>query len=838
MKPRSPSWSLFMGFLGALGLALLLFLWRREASPEPIQLDPNNPTPYYQHRIKTEWLPNLTSTVSSKSRISQEDLIRYLQYLTDEDCEVVFAALTHSLPHVRLNAVRVCRALETRAQPAAARLVEMLRESDTETVHIAADALKRLGPLKEDQITRLIALFGKTSDRSQAQVVAVLQEQGPRANGAAPLMLEAIRGEVWPNNLLEALEKIAPDALPMAQRKARVAALIKDSGDFSREMDNRQKALARLIEEGQGDPDAMSHLLTQGSKPTPLQKTAIRGLGKQGVASPEVVKVLVQVLRDTKERETDREAGELTQSAADALVELTPKAPAAIMEELAALLQSPEAGVRWSALGILERTAVFGKPAVAALQKCLDDKDSSIANQAVHVLGAIGPDAHVAAPALALKLHRQLTERHDYHEDLPGGAERAALKKMGPGAVRLLEKCLSDSAPLTRRAALVALIVFGEEAKQAVPAMILCLTDQDEKVRGTAIICVGELAAVAPTAVTALTRQLKEDSLPNRIAAAQALRMFGSAAQPALPEARTALQHRDGKESATLRVAAADLLAAMKPKEEAALADLVAACKDETPAVRFAAARAAWLLGKHPVVEPTMLALAKAAPDPAVAAQACAWLWREHKNSEASACLLALFKERLGRRLFGGAALDDVEMELARALLVLGPEGEAAGKVFVKALLESPGSFIRFSGRGELYRSALNAVGPTLFEEPLDRLRKAPGYLFHLEFFSSYGGPAAKDAVPELIRNIKLARKRGLNRNSSLTACIEGLHAIGPDSKAAVPELIDLWKEATAFANGDIAFYVHDARSHMHRLQVVIPAIDPIAAKKAGIPGK
>ena len=84
-------------------------------------------------------------------------------------------------------------------------------------------------------------------------------------------------------------------------------------------------------------------------------------------------------------------------------------------------------------------------------------------------------------------------------------------------------RCTQRSSNAVRVAAAMALAEIGEDAREAVPALIKTMDDKDVEVRGAAVFALGEIGPAARAAVLALTRRLKDDDADIRKAAALAL---------------------------------------------------------------------------------------------------------------------------------------------------------------------------------------------------------------------------------------------------------------------------------------------------------------------------
>ena|GEM_PF-2707117 len=134
---------------------------------------------------------------------------------------------------------------------------------------------------------------------------------------------------------------------------------------------------------------------------------------------------------------------------------------------LAILLRDQDINVRWAAGNAL---ANIGAAAVSVLQEALTDYQDDVRLRAVQALGAIGPDALEALPALELLSDDASVE---VRRVLPG----SLVKVGGAAAVSAITRMLSDPDDAVRREAVIALGDVGPEAKESVNALVVLLGD-------------------------------------------------------------------------------------------------------------------------------------------------------------------------------------------------------------------------------------------------------------------------------------------------------------------------------------------------------------------------
>jgi HEAT repeat protein len=183
--------------------------------------------------------------------------------------------------------------------------------------------------------------------------------------------------------------------------------------------------------------------------------------------------------------------------------------------------------------------------------RALDSPVSDVRYRAIHSLGAIGPEAGEAVPALAALLVGSPSRGTRIEAAL-------ALSKMAPAsraAVPALAQALADPEPLVRTNAILALIRLRDQARPAIPALIRALRDDANRrrpatftftIQEAAARALGWASAGSPDAVPALTEVLRDggpDGL--RTAAAGALGEVGPEARPAAALLRAMLQEKD-----------------------------------------------------------------------------------------------------------------------------------------------------------------------------------------------------------------------------------------------------------------------------------------------------
>jgi HEAT repeat protein len=351
----------------------------------------------------------------------------------------------------------------------------------------------------------------------------------------------------------------------------------------------------------------------------------------------------------------------------------------------------------------------IGKPAIPALIEALRDRNLLVRRSAAQVLARIGSPA---IPALVKALKDS------------GVRVRAAytlgnIREEAKAAVPQLILLLKDPDVDVRRSVTYALRNIGAEAKTAVPQLILLLKDSDVDVRSNAAFVLGKMGAEAKTAVPGLIRLLEDSEANVRSNAVDALENIGAEPKTAVPQLIRLLKDSD----IDVRKGAASLLGSMGVEAQAAVPGLIGLLADSHANVRSSAAS---LLGS---------------------------IGAEAKNAV----------PELIRLLADSSA--NVRSSATFALANIGAEAKDAVPELIRLLKDSDAS---------VRSSATFALGNI--------------------------GAEAKTAVPGLIR---LLKDSDANVRSSATFALGN---IGAEAKNAVPGLIRLLKDSDVDVRSNAAF--------------------------------
>src|SRR6185295_17765320 len=248
------------------------------------------------------------------------------------------------------------------------------------------------------------------------------------------------------------------------------------------------------------------------------------------------------------------------------------------------------------------RLGSIAKEAVPVLVQTLQAKDKPTRVQATIALGAIGPGAAEAVPALLDQLHHSEDHSEYYHAAIALGRIGPVvlpllkpeiktdpfrvldvLEHMGPAGASLVIEALHSNNKKVQKKAIEMIGWLGQAAEPAVPLLIAALKDQDKGIREAAGNSLGHLGPVARTAVPALTEALKDKDLLTQCTAATSLGEIGPDARSAVPELQRLMNLPVPPEhDSLLPKCAAEGLMKMSPETKALVpADMIKAIEDD-----------------------------------------------------------------------------------------------------------------------------------------------------------------------------------------------------------------------------------------------------------------
>ena len=327
---------------------------------------------------------------------------------------------------------------------------------------------------------------------------------------------------------------------------------------------------------------------------------AIQGIREMG--SEKAIGVLVQVLRENKDRTFRTEASEAlgsigSEQAVQALVEALDDQSESVRSNatyalgsigsekavpaLIAAMKSPDENVRGLAVGALG--SISSEEAVQTLIEALKDQDKCVRSNAVRALGVIGSEEALQGLIEILKDADKSFRRRAVGALGSIGSERA---------IQAVIEALKDRDEDVRHDAVRALGSIGSE--QAVPYLIQALRmDRDIRVRRCAAEALGSIGS--EQAVQDLIKALKDPDRCVCAIAAEALRSIGS--EQAVQDLTRVLKDKNGY----LVVRAAEALASTRP--ELAEQALIEKLEDQDSTVRFVSTKMLGSIGSERAVQ-------------------------------------------------------------------------------------------------------------------------------------------------------------------------------------------------------------------------------------------
>jgi HEAT repeat protein len=430
-------------------------------------------------------------------------------------------------------------------------------------------------PSGGDKVANARAMLHDLDPKARQAAATTLGDLGPAAGGAVSDLAEALK------DLDEAVRAAAATALGKVGRKAEVAF-----------------------------PD----LLTALNDPALLVRdAAARTLESLGPPPPSRLPLLQEALRDSGSQARLRlyALHTLATSNVDAR-EVLPLFTGAVKNIDAEVRLEAVRGL--GKLGAAARDVVF--PPLAA---AMDDGDPGVREAALEAVGRLGPPSSAEVPALRNGLKAKAVKARRF-----SARALAALGPQSRGAAAELSEALSDADEEVRKHAAQALVAIGPEEKAALPGIgealktrdetlrqaaakallhadpdtvlpffVAALREDDEGVRKTAVVCLGQLGPRALEAASRVRPLVDDPSVAVRLPAAETLWLIQH--QPFVPvQALTALlKDRDAK----IRQGAAEALGRIGPPAAAAFGPLTEALGDKEVGVRKASAAALKQIG-------------------------------------------------------------------------------------------------------------------------------------------------------------------------------------------------------------------------------------------------
>jgi len=385
-------------------------------------------------------------------------------------------------------------------------LVEALEFTPPNSVETSADpsaalTLAEIGPEAKAAVPALSRLLQAKDQRTRIAAAAALVRISPDTAGVAEALGAGLQPPPTGYEVMaqRALRELGPKSLPV---------LVKAANDPSPAV--RRLAIETLGSLGSGASEAVPLLAVKLADPDAfVRRAAADALGKMGPESKAAAPQLRIALKDP--------SGLARAAAAAALIRVDPPAVEAIPVLLEVMSPNPrepsDPMVVWNVVQEISPAAVpavleflKGAPAaVAGFQQRDQQKWFRLRENAIALLGHMGPNAQAAIPALIEVLdNKRLPHRREAAESL-GLIGPAAI-----AAVPSLKAALVDQDARLRLNSAVALARIDPQDGSHVLTLIQFLKDRDASLRAAVASSLGELGARARSAIPDL-RQLASD---------------------------------------------------------------------------------------------------------------------------------------------------------------------------------------------------------------------------------------------------------------------------------------------------------------------------------------
>ena len=427
---------------------------------------------------------------------------------------------------------------------AATALIKAARVEGAGIRPVVLQSLFKLGP---DAVPAMAeALLDPTlTERVRVIIIFALKEMGRDSHAAAPALVKVLKldSPFLRQQTLEALANYGDDTVGYLAE-----ALTDDDMGFR----GRRMVAAALTPVGRKIDVAVPALIEALQDSDSLvRQYAVAALGNAN--SQAAARAVIAVLRD-EDVDVRRQAAEsLSQMGASAVSELVVAAKDKDVEvrrlageilgqigsngeqavpALLGALDDEDISVRWVAVKSLENFGTEAGPAVPRLIALLQrERARFIRRDTIVTLGAIGPEAAAALPALIQVLDQQDATLQE--------VALTALARLGPkagAALPWIEKGLRSQELAVRKASLEAWAAIKKD--KAVPELLVALRDPDAAVRRQALHALGGITPLPEPKATvpALIAALQDADAEVRESAANVFLRAGPSTTAALPD--------------------------------------------------------------------------------------------------------------------------------------------------------------------------------------------------------------------------------------------------------------------------------------------------------------
>ncbi len=561
--------------------------------------------------------------------------------------------LGHPEGHLRGMAARGIAASWIAVDRDLPRLIAALEDGNA---NVRASMISTLGQVVPPRREGVLAIARMLTDQDvevRAAAAVVFRQLGRFAQPGVPLLFKALRHRE-PNIRSLAVELLGQTAPAHHDVVLALCEALKDRSDSVR--------LSAMVALGNFGPEVRGLSRTDGPADS-ARRTEI------------VVPALLVCLRDR--------SAYVRVFAADALLKIGYHSDAIVrqlgqevLDPWQRLLRLPGSTARQTAAGILQRLGRKAAPALPHLMLTLYDDDYT----PIETLGAMGPAAHKALPALERMLDSSFG-------DAVRGRAALALTQLGEDGLGILRTALAQQDERLTLSVLLGVRPAGRAARGLRPDVLRLTQEPNSGVRHAAICTLEAIGARGEDVRGVLLRALRDESEGVREAACQVLVAMGPEGKDAIPALIESLLHR----SADHRRTAVEGLGQIDPGDRQAFPALVEtltdpdetvrkavvealgkaghpalfalrnACRDRGESVRVAAACALYRIdGYRDEAGRVLRSVMLDGKEDVVRVEACKALWKHERTPEVVPVLAQLLRED-GARSFAKNALCELD---------------------------------------------------------------------------------------------------------------------------------------------------------------------------------
>jgi len=437
------------------------------------------------------------------------------------------ALLAHTNAVVRGMAAQTLGELGSRAQPAAGRLKETLKDKFGFVAVEAACALARIGEGTTEAVELVKRAINAPNNVAQTAIEAI-PRMGAAGQPLVELALKKLADKENPSARFAAIGLV--EGLPPAEAMARAADLGRLTSDEFPEIRRRAAfALERLGPVGSVAATPLVEALAT-EKDESLRDQFVDALIAMGAGAKTALPSLLPLAADSTLPVNRREKLVAAIVAAD-------PASKSVATTLITISGDSDPSLRAAAASALGQVDPLPSDAIGKLVALAKtDKRTEPRAAALHALAEAGPRAKSARTEIQGIAVGNIQDAQAFLARIAVAAMDGETTK----AATIVRAGLTNKKPDLRAAAARALVQVGPKPDD-LPALMKLLNDRDAATREAAAKCVGRLGPVAKDAVLRLTKLLSDDTTGEvRIAAASALGDIGPAALGAAPKLQEA----------------------------------------------------------------------------------------------------------------------------------------------------------------------------------------------------------------------------------------------------------------------------------------------------------